>query len=158
MTDLDVAGAAPLAVPDVFTELELFTMEMADEVGTVDDIYYGGDYDGLWDPECDDIGYTGNFDGQSESSDYEYPRDFYRDEWLDWCDFNAPDGSYGFFPEDGEAQLPVSKCTPGTAVEETATGTIAAGFVGYICFCERQFGTREGLERFDWWCAMPVSV
>ena len=28
--------AAPLAVPDVFTELELFTMEMADEVGTVD--------------------------------------------------------------------------------------------------------------------------
>ena len=39
---------------------------------------------------------------------------------MDWCDFN-PDGSYGFFPEDGEAQLPVSKCTPVTAVEEMAT-------------------------------------
>ena len=59
VADLDVAGAAPLAVPDVLTELEIFTMEMADEVGTVDciPIYYGGDYDGLWDPECDDIGY-----------------------------------------------------------------------------------------------------
>ena len=53
------------------------------------------------DPECDDIGYIGNFDGQSESSDYEDPRDFYYDEWMDWCDFNAPDESYGFFPEDG---------------------------------------------------------
>ena len=54
-------------------------------------------------------------------SDYEDPRDFYRDEWLDSCELNASDGSYGFFPEDGEAQLPVSKCTPGTAVEEMAT-------------------------------------
>ena len=43
------------------------------------------------------------------------------DEWVDWCDFNAPDGSYGFFPEDGEAQSPVSNCAPVTAVEETAT-------------------------------------
>ena len=81
-------------------------------------IYYSGDYDGLWDPECDDIGYIGNFDGQSESSN---PRDFYCDEWMDWCDFNAPDRYYGFSPQDGEAQLPVSKCTPLRAVEETTT-------------------------------------
>ena len=76
MADLDVAGAAPLAVPDVFTELELATMK----VETVDGIpvYYGGDYDGLWDPECDDVGYIGNFDGQSESSDYEDPGIFLR--------------------------------------------------------------------------------
>ena len=49
---------------------------------------------------------------------------------MDWCDFNAPDGSYGFFPEDGsygffpedgEAQSPVSKLCSVTAVEETAT-------------------------------------
>ena len=33
MADLGVAGAAPLAVPDVFTELELVTMKLADEVG-----------------------------------------------------------------------------------------------------------------------------
>ena len=65
-------------------------MEMVDEMGTVDviPIYYCGDYDGLWDHECDDIGYTGNFDGQSESSDYEDPRDFYRDEWI-FCGSNA---------------------------------------------------------------------
>ena len=95
-------------------------MEMADAVGIVDGIpiYYGGDF---WDSECDDIGYTGNFDGQSESSDYEDPHDFYRNEWLDSCGFHAPDGFYEFFPEDGEAQLPVSKCMPGTAVEEMAT-------------------------------------
>ena len=73
MADLGVAGAAPLAVPDVFTELELVTMKLADEVETVDGFpsYYGGDYDSLCDPECDNIGYIGNFDGQS--SEYEDP-------------------------------------------------------------------------------------
>ena len=55
---------------------------------------------------------------QSESSD---PRDFYCDEWMDWCDFNPPDRYYGFSPEDGEAQLPVSKCTHVRAVEEATT-------------------------------------
>ena len=122
VADLGADGVAPLSVPDVFTELDLFTIEMVDVVGTVGviPIYYGGDYDGLWDLECDDIGYIGNFDGQSESSDYEDPRDFYYDEWMDWFDFNAPDIYYGFSPEDGEAQLPVSKCTPVASVEETA--------------------------------------
>ena len=37
----------------------------------------------------------------SESSDYEDPRDDYRDEWMEWCDFNGPDRYYGFSPEDG---------------------------------------------------------
>ena len=79
VADLDVAGAAPLAVPDVFTELELVTMKVTDEVETVDGIpvYYGGDYDGLRDPEFDHVGFIGNFDGQSESSEYEDPRDFF---------------------------------------------------------------------------------
>ena len=47
VADLGAAGAAPRTVPDVFTELKLFTMEMAEVVGTVDGIpiYYGGDYD-----------------------------------------------------------------------------------------------------------------
>ena len=54
-------------------------MKVADEVETVDGIpvYYGGDYDGLWDPEFDDVGYIGNLDGQSESSEYEDPQDFF---------------------------------------------------------------------------------
>ena len=69
----------PLAVPDVFTELELVTMKVADQMETVDGIpvYYGGDYGGLWDPEFDNVGYIGYFYGQSESSEYEDPRDFF---------------------------------------------------------------------------------
>ena len=61
VADLSAAVAAPLTVPDVFTELELFTMEMVDVMWMGFRIYYGDDYDGLWDPECDDIGYMGNF-------------------------------------------------------------------------------------------------
>ena len=38
VADLDVAGTTPLAVPDVFTELELVTIKVADEVETVDGI------------------------------------------------------------------------------------------------------------------------
>ena len=53
----------PLAVADVFTELELVTVKVADEVETVDGIpvFYGGDYDGLWDPKFDDVGYILQF-------------------------------------------------------------------------------------------------
>ena len=88
-------------------------------MGTVDGIliYYGGDYDGLWDPECDDIGYIDNFLNRLTMRTLGI---LLHDEWMDWCDFK-PDGSYGFFPLDGVAQLPVSKCTPVMAVEETAT-------------------------------------
>ena len=70
----DLAEPVTVGVADV-NAAGLFTMEMADVMETVDGIpiYYGGDYDGLWDPEYDDIGYMGNFDGQSESSDYEEP-------------------------------------------------------------------------------------
>ena len=40
---------------------------------------------------------------------------------MDWCDFNnAPDGYYGFFPDDGKAQSPVFNCVSVTAVEEMA--------------------------------------
>ena len=90
LADVAVAGVAPLAVPHVFTEPDLVTMIVADEVETVDGIpvYYGCDYD---------------------DSDYEDPGYFY-EEWVDWCDFNAADGYYGFFPDDGEAQSPASSC------------------------------------------------
>ena len=95
-------------------------------------VYYGGD---LWNLDGYDIGDTGNYDGQSESSDYEDLQDFFRDEWLDSCEFHAPDGYYFLVSEDGEPPFPVSKCTAGTDVEESATPCeIAAGFVGYICF------------------------
>ena len=69
---------------------------------TVDGIpvYYSGDYD---------------------DSDYEAPRDIFYEEWVDCCDFNAPDGYYVFFPDDGEAQSPVSNCASVTSVEKTAT-------------------------------------
>ena len=136
VADLGAAGAAPLTVPDVFTELELFTMEMAEVVGTVNGIpiYYVGDYDGLWDPECDDIGYIGNFDGQSESSDYEDPRNVYYDEWMEWCDFNSPD-IMGFHRRTGRPSCLSLMYACGGCGGNDCTGTIVAGFVGYICFC-----------------------
>ena len=49
------------------------------------------------------------------------PRNFFYKEWVDWCDFSVPHGYYGFFPEDGEAQSPVTNCASVTAVEEVAT-------------------------------------
>ena len=96
-------------------------VKMAEELGyRVDElpVYYGGD---LWYPDGYDIGYNDNYDDQSELSDYEDPRDFVRDEWLDSCEFHVPDGSYFSVLEDGEAPLPVSKCTAGTDVEESTT-------------------------------------
>ena len=67
---------------------------MAKELGCrVDElpVYYGGD---LWRPDGSDFGYSDFYDDQSELSDYEDPRDFFRDEWLGSCEFHAPDGSY----------------------------------------------------------------
>ena len=51
--DVAVAGAAPLAVPDMFTEPELVAMIVADEVQTVDGVpvCFGGDGD---DVGCED--------------------------------------------------------------------------------------------------------
>ena len=37
---------------------------------------------------------------------------------MEWCDFNAPDGYCGVFPDDGEAQLPIAKCAPVMLVGE----------------------------------------
>ena len=47
VADVAVVGAAPLVVTDVFTEPELVTMIVTDEVETVDGnpVDYGGDYD-----------------------------------------------------------------------------------------------------------------
>ena len=102
VADAAVAGAAPLAVPDVLTEPELVAMIVEDEVETVDGIpvYYGVILTIL-------IMRT--------------PGIFFYEEWVDWCNFNTSDGYYGFFPEDGEAQSPVSNCASVTAVEEAAT-------------------------------------
>ena len=65
------------------------------------------------------------------------PWDDYHDEWMEWCDFNGPDGYHGFSPEDGEAQLPVSKCTAVVAAEEMTVPVRCKqdSWVGYICFC-----------------------
>ena len=86
---------------------------MAEELGCrVDEllVYYCGD---LWNPDGDDIGYTGNYDGQSESSDNEDPRDFVREEWLDSCEFHAPDGSYFRFRRTGRPPYRSLKVRPG---------------------------------------------
>ena len=39
---------------------------------------------------------------------------------MEWRDLNAPDGYCGFFPDDGEAQLPVTECTSVMVVGEMA--------------------------------------
>ena len=72
-------------------------------------------------PDGSDFGYSDCYDDQSELSDYEDPRDFFRDEWLDSCEFHAPDGSYFSVSEVGEASSPVSGYTAGTDVEVSVT-------------------------------------
>ena len=135
VADVAVAGVATLAVPDVFAGPELVAMIVADEeVETVDGIpiYYGGDYDDSdYEDPRDEVEtvdgipvYSG---GDFDDSDYEDPRDIFYEEWVDWCDFNAPDGYYGFFPDDGEAQLPVSNCASMTAVEDGYDGSRIRG-------------------------------
>ena len=94
---------------------------MAKELGChVDElpVYYGGD---LWNPDGSDFDYSDYYDDQSELSDYEDPRDFFRDEWLDSCEFHAPNGSYFSVSEVGQASFPVSGYTAGTDVEVSVT-------------------------------------
>ena len=61
------------------------------EFETVDGmpVYYGGDFN---DSDCED------------------PRDIAHEDWVDWCDLNAPDEYCGVFPDDGFSQLPVTDC------------------------------------------------
>ena len=73
---------------------------MTNEFETVDGmpVYYGGDFN---DSDCED------------------PRDIAYEDWVEWCDFSAPDGFCGFFLDDGEARLPVTECAPVMVVGET---------------------------------------
>ena len=48
------------------------------------------------------------YGGVLNYSDYEDPLDIAYEAWVDWCDFDTPDRYCGFFPDDGEAQLPVT--------------------------------------------------
>ena len=57
---------------------------------------------------------------RSELSDYEDPRDLFRDEWLGSCE-HAPDGSYFAVPEFRQASSPVSGYMPGIDVEVSVT-------------------------------------
>ena len=78
-------------------------------------IYYGGD---LWNPDGSDFCYSDYYDDQSELSDYEDPRDFFRDEWLDSCEFHAPDVSYFSVSEVGEASLRSMDTSPGQKLQQ----------------------------------------
>ena len=50
------------------------------------------------------------YGGDLNDSDCENPRDIDYEAWVDWCDFDTPDKYCGFFPDDGETQLPVIDC------------------------------------------------
>ena len=108
---------------------------MAKELGCCVDelpVYYGGD---LWNLDGSDFGYSDYYDDQSELSDYEDPRYFFCDEWLDSCEFHAPDGLYFSVSEVGEASLPVSGYTAGTDVEVSVTLVkLQQDSGGCICF------------------------
>ena len=62
-------------------------------------VYYGGDF---------------NY------SDCEDPCDVAYEDWVEWCDLNAPDGYCWVFPDDGEARLRGTKCAHVMVVGETA--------------------------------------
>ena len=62
-------------------------------------VYYGGDFN---DSDCED------------------PRDLAYEDWVDWYNFNAPEGCCVSFPDDGEARLPNTNCAPVMMVGEVA--------------------------------------
>ena len=127
VVDVVFVGEASLVVFDVFDGPELVAMIVAGEVETVEGIPvdYGDDSD---DSEYKDtrnefktinkmpVYYGGDFN----DSDCEDPRDLAYKDWVDWRDFNSPDGYCGFFPDDWEAQLPVTDCASVMVVGETA--------------------------------------
>ena len=88
-------------------------------------VVYGGDYDeaDYKDPQNEFETVDGMpvyYGGDFNDSDCEDPRDIAYEDWVEWCVFNGPDGYCGFFPDDGEAQLPVIDCTSVMVVRETA--------------------------------------
>ena len=118
---VDVAAAREVlpAVLDVFDRPELVAMDGVGEVETVGGIsvVYGDD--------CDDYEYKDPrnefetvdgmpvyYGGDFNDSDCEDPRDIAYEDWVEWCNFNAPDGYCGVLPDDGEARLPITKCAP----------------------------------------------
>ena len=95
-------------------------------------VYYGGD---LWNPDGSDFGYSDYYDDQSELSNYEDPRDFFRDEWLESCEFHTPDGSYFSIWEVGKASSLVSGYTAGMDVKVSVTPVkLQQESGGCICF------------------------
>ena len=122
VVDVAVAGEVLPAVPDVFHRPELVAMVGVGEVVTLEGIPVDCDDYEYKDPRNEfetvdgmPVYYVGDF----YDSDCEDPRDIAYEDWVEWCDFNAPDGYCGVFPDDGEARLPVTKCTPVMVVGET---------------------------------------
>ena len=98
------------------------------DVGTVETaegipVAYGGDYDysdyKVLRFETMD-GMPVYYGGDLNDSDCEDPRDIAYEVWVDWRDFSNPDEDCGFFPDDGEAQLPVTDGASVMVVGETA--------------------------------------
>ena len=52
------------------------------------------------------------YGGDLNDSDCENPCDIDYEAWVGWCDSDTLDRYCGFFPDDGETQLPVIDCTP----------------------------------------------
>ena len=120
-----VVGEVLPAVPVVFVDgSDLVAMVGIDAVKTVKGIPmdYGDDCD-IRDPRNDFETVDGMpvyYGGDFNDSDCEDPRDIAYEDWVDWYNFNAPDGCCGSFPDDGEALLSSTKCAPVMVVGEMA--------------------------------------
>ena len=116
-----VVGEVLAAVPDGFDSLHVVAMVGVDAVEGIP-MDYGDDCD-IRDPRNDFETVDGMpvyYGGDFNDSDCEYPHDLAYEDWVDWYNFNAPEGCCVDFPDDGEAQLPNTKCAPVIMVGEVA--------------------------------------
>ena len=109
VVDMAVVDEVRPAVPDVVHGRAVVAMVGIGPVHTEEEcpMDCDADYD-TWDPrngfEMVDVPvyYGGDFD----DSDYEDPRDLDYENWLDWYNFNAPEGFCVDLPGKGNDQLP----------------------------------------------------
>ena len=110
VVDVAIVEEVRLAVPDVFDSRAVVAMVWVDVVQTGEGITMDCDADcDMRDPRNDFETVDGMpvyYGGDFNDSDCEDPRDLAYEDWVDWYNFNAPEGCCVDLPDKGEVRLP----------------------------------------------------
>ena len=110
VVDITVVEEVLSAVPDVFGSRVVVAMVGVDAVQTGEGIPMDcDDHCDMRDPRNDFVTVDGMpvyYGGYFNDSDCEDPRDLAYEYWVDWYNFNAPEGCCVDLPDKGEVRLP----------------------------------------------------